>query len=417
MAIAASQRAEDRINYCNPRASRAQSITDISTSAAIGLLRLRASHKRQQVTMPMTDYREMATKNRAVAIWLLVCCALVFAMVVLGGVTRLTGSGLSMADWRPIMGVLPPLNDTDWQRTFELYQQTPEYHNVNAHMDVDDFKGIFWLEYLHRMLGRTIGLVFLVPFLIFSARGDIARRDWPKYLLMFVLGGLQGLLGWYMVKSGLVDVPHVSQYRLTAHLVAAFLVYAYMFWVALSLLFPGSGVGRHRWFARSLALTGLISVTIISGGFVAGLKAGKIYNTFPMMGENWLPPGLWVLDPPWRNLFNNATTAQFDHRVLAIATFLLIVVFWIRARNVDLPDRARRATTAMLHIAVLQVILGVSTLLLAVPVALAASHQAVAMLLFTAALFIVHSLSDRIAQGQSSRSPGGQAHQISASQP
>lgn len=345
----------------------------------------------------MTDDRESAARNRAVAIWLLVCCALVFAMVVLGGVTRLTGSGLSIAEWRPIIGVVPPLSDADWAQKFELYQQTPEYHNVNAHMDVDGFKGIFWLEYLHRMLGRTIGLAFLVPFLIFAARGDIARSDRPKYLAMFVLGGLQGALGWYMVKSGLVDVPHVSQYRLTAHLVAAFLVYACMFWVAMSLLFPHSADGRHPWFARSLALMGLISVTIISGGFVAGLKAGKIYNTFPMMGDNWLPPGLWVLHPAWRNLFSNATTVQFDHRVLAMSTFLLIVVFWIRARNVDLPDRARRATTAMLHIAVLQVVLGVSTLLLSVPVALAASHQAVAMLLFTAALFVVHSLRGRVA--------------------
>ncbi len=345
----------------------------------------------------MSDDQELALRNRAVAIWLLVCCALVFAMVVLGGVTRLTGSGLSIVEWRPIIGVVPPLSDADWAQKFEMYQRTPEFHNVNAHMDVDDFKGIFWLEYLHRALGHFVAVAFALPFLVFAVRKYIALKKWPKYVLMFVLGGLQALLGWYMVKSGLVDVPHVSQYRLTAHLVAAFLVYAYMFWEAMSLLFPGSGDGRHPWFTRSVAITSLISATIISGGFVAGLKAGKIYNTFPMMGDNWLPPGLWVLDPPWRNLFNNATTAQFDHRVLAMTTFLLIVVFWIRARNVDFPDRARRATTAVLHIAVLQVVLGVSTLLLAVPVALAASHQAVAMLLFTAALFIVHSLRGRVA--------------------
>ena len=344
----------------------------------------------------MTDDQELASRNRVVAIWLLVCCALVFAMVVLGGVTRLTGSGLSIVEWRPIIGVVPPLSDADWAHKFEMYQQTPEYHNVNAHMDVDDFKGIFWLEYLHRVLGHFIAVAFALPFLVFAIRRYIALEEWPKYLLMFALGGLQALLGWYMVKSGLVDVPRVSQYRLTAHLVAAFLVYAYMFWVAMSLLFPRSDDGRHPWFTRALALASLISVTIVSGGFVAGLKAGKIYNTFPMMGENWLPPGLWVLDPPWRNLFDNATTAQFDHRVIAMTTFLLIVVFWIRTRNVELPDRARRAATVMLHIAVLQVVLGVTTLLLAVPVTLAASHQAVAMLLFTAALFIVHSLRGRV---------------------
>lgn len=344
----------------------------------------------------MTDDQALASRNRVVAIWLLVCCALVFAMVVLGGVTRLTGSGLSIVEWRPIIGVVPPLSDADWAHKFEMYQQTPEYHNVNAHMDVDDFKGIFWLEYLHRVLGHFIAVAFALPFLVFAIRRYIALKEWPKYLLMFALGGLQALLGWYMVKSGLVDVPRVSQYRLTAHLVAAFLVYAYIFWVAMSLLFPSSDDGRHPWFTRALALASLISVTIVSGGFVAGLKAGRIYNTFPMMGENWLPPGLWVLDPPWRNLFNNATTAQFDHRVIAMTTFLLIVVFWIRTRNVELPDRARRAATVMLHIAVLQVVLGVTTLLLAVPAALAASHQAVAMLLFTAALFIVHSLRGRV---------------------
>ena len=344
----------------------------------------------------MTDDQELASRNRVVAIWLLVCCALVFAMVVLGGVTRLTGSGLSIVEWRPIIGVVPPLSDADWAHKFEMYQQTPEYHNVNAHMDVDDFKGIFWLEYLHRVLGHFIAVAFALPFLVFAIRRYIALEESPKYLLMFALGGLQALLGWYMVKSGLVDVPRVSQYRLTAHLVAAFLVYAYMFWVAMSLLFPVSDDGRHPWFTRALALASLISVTIVSGGFVAGLKAGKIYNTFPMMGENWLPPGLWVLDPPWRNLFDNATTAQFDHRVIAMTTFLLIVVFWIRTRNVELPDRARRAATVMLHIAVLQVVLGVTTLLLAVPVTLAATHQAVAMLLFTAALFIVHSLRGRV---------------------
>jgi cytochrome c oxidase assembly protein subunit 15 len=172
--------------------------------------------------------------DRQVATWLLICCALVFAMVVLGGVTRLTGSGLSMADWRPVTGVLPPLTVADWEDTFALYKQTPEYQKINSHMQVGDFKQIFWLEFLHRLLGRTIGLVFFIPFVVFLAKGTIKSHEWPKYALMFVLGGLQGVLGWYMVKSGLVDIPHVSQYRLTAHLVAAFLIYTYMFWVALT---------------------------------------------------------------------------------------------------------------------------------------------------------------------------------------
>ena len=348
----------------------------------------------------MTDSIDPQLANRRVATWLLICCALVFAMVVLGGVTRLTGSGLSMADWRPVTGVLPPLNDADWQKTFELYQQTPEFQKINSHMQVDDFKSIFWLEFLHRLLGRTIGLVFFVPFIVFLAKGYIKQREWPKYALMFVLGGLQGVLGWYMVKSGLVDNPHVSQYRLTAHLVAAFLVYSFMFWVALSRLYPGAGTERHPWFGKTRALTGLISVTIISGGFVAGLKAGMIYNTFPKMGENWLPPGLSALEPFWRNLFENMTTVQFDHRVLAITTFALIIAFWFNARKASLPARAGRAVNALLHTAVLQVFLGITTLLLAVPVFLAAAHQAVAMLLFTVALYVLHSL-----RGQNSSAP------------
>ncbi len=340
----------------------------------------------------MNDNNTNAAQNRSVAIWLLTCCGLVFSMVVLGGFTRLTGSGLSMVDWQPIMGWLPPLSDAEWQRVFEMYQQSPEYLKVNSHMDVEAFKGIFWLEFLHRLLGRTIGIVFLIPFLYFLVKGHIKAREWPRYLLMFVLGGLQGVLGWYMVKSGLIDNPHVSQYRLTAHLFAAFLIYAYMFWVAMSLLFPPAGNDKHPWYGKTLALTVLTSITIISGGFVAGLKAGKIYNTFPMMGDAWLPPGGMALEPWWRNFFDNITVVQFDHRVLAVTTLLIIVAYWFKARQVELPARSRPAVNALLHTAVLQVALGITTLLLAVPIVLGVLHQAVAMLLFTVTLYILHSL-------------------------
>jgi len=331
--------------------------------------------------------------NRRVARWLLVCCALVFAMIVLGGVTRLTGSGLSMVDWRPVTGVLPPLSADAWQQTFELYRTSPEYREVNAGMTVAEFKGIFWLEYLHRLLGRTIGLVFLLPFLFFAWRGDIRRHDWPKYTFMFVLGGLQGVLGWYMVKSGLVDNPRVSQYRLVAHLIAAFAIFAYMFWAALSLLKPRKNARTHPWYARTVALTMLVTITVLSGGFVAGLKAGKIYNTFPKMGDDWVAPGILSLEPVWRNFFDNAAAVQFNHRVLAISTFLVIFVYWLRSRSVQFPARAKKARNALLHTAVLQVALGIATLLYAVPIILGALHQAVAMLLFTVALFLTHSLS------------------------
>ena len=250
----------------------------------------------------------------------------------------------------------------------------------------EDFKAVtsyayFWQE-----------MFWVVPLIFFLTRGYIRMREWPKYLLMFVLGGMQGLLGWYMVKSGLVDVPHVSQYRLTAHLFAAFVIYAYMFWVAMSLLHPNNVPRKHEWYGKTLALFILVSVTVISGGFVAGLKAGKIYNTFPMMGDYWVPPGLMALEPFWRNFFDNMATVQFDHRLLAITTFILVVAYWFTARTAQLPVRARRAVHALLHTAVLQVALGIATLLLAVPVVLGAAHQGVAMLLFTVALYLVHAL-------------------------
>ena len=330
--------------------------------------------------------------QRAIAHWLLICCALVFAMVVLGGVTRLTGSGLSMTEWRLLMGILPPLNDIEWQRVFELYQRTPEFMKVNFDMDVHGFKNIFWLEYLHRLLGRLLGLVFLLPMLYFAARRFISAREIPWYLLMLALGGAQGLIGKVMVASGQVDAPHVSQYRLVLHLAAAFIVYAMMFWRSLSLLRPVSAGSRHPWYSRTLALTTLVGVTILSGGFVAGLKAGLIYNTFPMMGAYWIPPGLTALDPAWRNLFDNVTTVQFDHRLLAISTFIVVLLYWWRARSSYLPPRAARASNALLHTAILQVALGIATLVLKVPAMLAVTHQAVALLLFTVALILLHDL-------------------------
>ncbi|HNP35462.1 MAG TPA: COX15/CtaA family protein [Woeseiaceae bacterium] len=332
--------------------------------------------------------------DKKVATWLLVCCGLVFAMIVLGGVTRLTGSGLSIVDWRPVTGVLPPLSDDKWQAEFAKYQQSPQYIEVNAHMDVHQFKEIYWLEYLHRLLGRLIGVVFLVPFMVFAMRGYIRKKEWPKYLAMFVLGGLQGLLGWYMVKSGLVDRPEVSQYRLTAHLVAALLIYVFMLWVALSILRPRTTNTRNAGFRKAVALTTLIATTIVSGGFVAGLKAGRIFNSFPMMGEYWMPPGVMALMPPWSNFFDNPILVQFNHRVLAGTTLVAVVAFWIWCLRSARPIGDRLAVHLLLGAALLQVTLGISTLLLHVPVALAAIHQAVAVLLLTAAINLVHGLRD-----------------------
>ena len=292
------------------------------------------------------------------------------------------------------MGALPPLSAEAWQEKFEIYQETPEFQKVNPHFEVQDFKGIFWLEYLHRLLGRLIGVAFAIPFIVFAVRGYIKPREYPKYLLMFALGGAQAVVGKIMVASGQVDAPHVSHYKLTLHLLMAVLVYVYMLWVALSLLHPKTDGRRHPWFGRTVALAGLIGLTITSGGFVAGLKAGHVYNTFPKMGGDWVPAGLMALEPAWRNFFDNMTTVQFDHRVLGLLTLVLVTAYWLRGRKAALPPRAAPATIALLGAALFQVTLGISTLVLRVPVSLAASHQAVALVLLTVAVYLAHSLRD-----------------------
>lgn len=325
---------------------------------------------------------------------MLLCCIMIAAMVVLGGVTRLTGSGLSMVEWDPIFGVVPPLDRQAWEEVFAKYRQSPEYQKINLGMDLDGFKSIYWFEFSHRLLGRSIGMVFLLPFLYFLWRRQLTPYLIPRLAFAFVLGGLQGLLGWYMVKSGLVDDPHVSQYRLTAHLALALLIYAYLLWLLYDLLFkpvdrPGNPAGLK---AAGDLILGLAAITIVSGGFVAGLKAGHAYNTFPKMGDQWLPPAGWALQPGWRNLFENIATVQFDHRLLATLTFASILAFWLTGLRRPLTASVRIALHLLMLMAVTQVALGISTLLLHVPVALAATHQAGALLLLTLALLVSHRL-------------------------
>ena len=332
---------------------------------------------------------DTARGDRAIASWLLVCCALVFAMVVLGGVTRLTGSGLSIVHWKPISGVLPPIGEAAWEREFAHYRQSPEYAYVNKGMSLGEFKGIFWFEYAHRLLGRLIGIAFLLPFLYFLVRRRIERWLVPRLVAMFVLGGLQGLLGWYMVKSGLVDNPHVSHYRLAAHLALAVIIYAFMLWTALAILRRDGDAARAG--ARALApaaavMLAAVFVTMISGAFVAGLKAGFIYNTFPLMGGRLWPEGMWSMTPAYINVFENPATVQFIHRWIASATFLLIVTVWLGSRRRGPGRRERMWLDAVGIAAVVQVALGISTLLFRVPVPLAALHQAGAMVLLTALL-------------------------------
>ena len=334
--------------------------------------------------------------HKPIAIWLLVCCALVFAMVVVGGVTRLTHSGLSIVEWQPIVGTMPPLGQSDWDELFEKYHQTPQYKKINVGMSLEEFKGIFWWEYFHRLLGRVIGLAFFVPFVYFIARKAIDKPLGLKLAGIFLLGGLQGGMGWYMVKSGLVDNPHVSQYRLTAHLGLAFAIYAAMFWVALGLLYPvgtsltSSGLGGLRRFSN--ALTTLIFIMILSGGFVAGIQAGFAYNTFPLMNGHIIPPELFILEPWYRNFFDNMATVQFDHRLIAWMLAILIPIFWFKSRKLPLSGSARLACTLLMVMLGIQISLGISTLLLVVPLPLAAAHQAGAVLLLTAALWVNYQL-------------------------
>ncbi|GMR21482.1 MAG: COX15/CtaA family protein [Gammaproteobacteria bacterium] len=329
-------------------------------------------------------------RNRKhLALWLFVCSALIFAMVVLGGVTRLTRSGLSMVEWSPIMGIVPPIGESQWLATFEKYKAFPEYQKTNKGMDLDGFKSIFYLEYFHRVLGRLIGLAFLVPFLVFLFRKKIPMELTSRLVIMFFLGGLQGLLGWYMVKSGLVDKPHVSQYRLTAHLSTALLIYGFILWVGCSLFFTQTrGTITPALQRFSLGVTAVISIMILSGGFVAGTKAGFVFNTFPKMNGNWIPEGYLAMQPWLINFFENVATIQFNHRLLALILFLLIPAFWFYSRKTDLPPLTRTLILLLSGMLVIQVGLGIATLVYVVPVALGALHQAGALVLFSLALMI-----------------------------
>jgi len=327
--------------------------------------------------------------RRLVLTWLVSCCVLIFLMVVLGGVTRLTGSGLSMVNWKPLSGVIPPLSALAWQQEFENYQGSPQFQQVNTNMTLARFQVIFYFEYAHRLLGRIIGLAFIVPSLFLWWRRLIRPSLVPRLLVVFVLGGMQGLLGWYMVQSGLVDVPWVSPYRLTAHLGLAVVLYSYLWWLVLDHWPLGAMRGVATWHRQTgFVLCALVLLTMLSGGFVAGLKAGYVFNTFPLMAGEWLPPGYWVMEPGWRNVFENIPTVQFNHRVLGIASFSGLMVFVGVAWRRSARGYYRWLLSVLACAAIVQIGLGIATLLLHVPISLAALHQANALLLLTVSLCV-----------------------------
>ncbi|MGH6933458.1 MAG: COX15/CtaA family protein, partial [Dongiaceae bacterium] len=295
--------------------------------------------------------------NRPIAIWLLICCAMVFAMVVIGGITRLTESGLSIAEWRPVAGIVPPMSEAEWQRQFALYQQTPEYQQINLGMTLAEFKGIYWWEYVHRLWGRLIGLVFALPLLWFYLRDRIPPGLGPHLLAMLVLGGLQGALGWFMVQSGLAGRTDVSQYRLAAHLMAAFIIYSYMFWIALTLLrgdAAANSAGASRLRLHAWLTTVLAALTIMFGAFVAGLNGGLVHNTFPLMDGRLIPADAFVLAPWWADPLENPVTAQFSHRWLAIATVAAILWLWWRARRASPPGQVALPLNLLAAMAIVQ---------------------------------------------------------------
>jgi cytochrome c oxidase assembly protein subunit 15 len=335
---------------------------------------------------------EQKRYDRQVAMWLIFCAAVIFGMILLGGVTRLTHSGLSMVEWKPLMGAIPPLTEQDWLATFEKYKQFPEYQKLNQGMDLDGFKSIFMYEYLHRVLGRLIGVIFALPMLYFALRRRLRPGLTPGLVILFFLGGLQGLLGWYMVKSGLVDNPRVSQYRLTAHLGVAVAIYAYMLWLTFELLLTqGNAEVKHRPYARwSQVMVGLVFLMILSGGLVAGTRAGLAYPTWPLMGDSFVPSGLYATSPPWFAMFEDITTIQFNHRIFAYLLFVLLNTFAFLVYR-SAPQGWGRLAAVLLVVALcVQVVLGISTLLLHVPVWLATAHQGGAVLLLTATLFLGH---------------------------
>lgn len=336
--------------------------------------------------------------RRPVMWWLGSLCAFVMLMVVVGGITRLTGSGLSMVDWKPVTGALPPLTERAWDEEFRRYREFPQYRSLPT-MTLAEFKQIFFWEYLHRLLGRLLGLVFVVPWAYFVFKRAFTKAMSWRLLGALGLGGLQGALGWFMVKSGLVDVPHVSHFRLAAHLSLALLVLGYLAWILLDVraaaeVREGPRASR-RLRAALRAVLVLLVAQIVYGALTAGLHAGLGYNTFPTMGGHWVPPEAFALEPAWRNVVENRTTVQLLHRGLGALLVSSVAVVWALSRRAPLEPRARRAVHLLLAVVAAQFALGVATLLLFVPITLAVAHQLGACIVFLVTLRATHAARAR----------------------
>ena len=338
--------------------------------------------------------------NKKIILWLYTGCILVFAMVVIGGITRLTGSGLSITEWKVITGTVPPLNENEWQLEFAQYQLSPQFQKINSDFNINDFKQIYFWEYFHRLIGRMIGIVFIVPFLYFYFKNQIDKKLLPKLLFIFLLGAWQGFLGWYMVKSGLQNNPFVSHYRLAIHLVNAFLTFGYIFWVAQDLRYPKQkqSVSKNALWL-SITVFFLLLVQITYGAFVAGLHAGHIFNTWPKMGDEWIASSIGATfeSDGLSSIFNSLATVQFIHRTLALIVCCLLFAIWLnrKKRSWELNTQQISSINISMLIIVMQILLGIFTLLYSVPVWLGVIHQAGAFVIFAALIYQIH----RIAKG------------------
>jgi len=337
----------------------------------------------------------MKKDNKKVIYWLLIGCFLIFIMVVVGGITRLTHSGLSISNYKLISGTIPPMNTTEWQEAFDLYKQYPEYQKLNNQFSLQDFKDIYFWEWFHRVIGRFIGLVFFLPFLYFLITKQLTKPTIKKSIILLALGAFQGALGWYMVKSGLVNNPDVSHYRLAAHLTTAFITFAYTFWVALDLMFPNKKQIDKAF--RNLIRVGLavLILQIIYGAFVAGLDAGFIHNHWPMMNEGeFMHETVYIeQNPIYKNFVEGKSGVQFVHRILAYIVVILIFMIWRKSRNLKLTAYQSKGITGLLLLVGLQFTLGVFTLILQVPVWLGVAHQIAAFFLLSIMTFTLHRFS------------------------
>ncbi len=334
-------------------------------------------------------------KNKYVIYWLLIGCALIFIMVLVGGITRLTHSGLSISDYKLIHGTLPPMNEQAWEEAFELYKQYPEYQKLNSHFDLEDFKDIYFWEWLHRFIGRLIGIVFILPFLYFLFTKKLDRSTIKKCVVLLLLGGFQGFLGWYMVKSGLVDRPDVSHFRLAAHLTTAFITFAYSLWVALDLIYPSKKEVLKPIRNLIRVTYAVLLVQIIWGAFVAGLDAGFIHNHWPLMSEGKLIHETVYIEqqPVIKNFIEGKSGVQFVHRYIAYAVVGLIALIWVRTRKIQRTPLQEKGLQSLVVLVFLQFVLGVLTLIYAVPLWLGIAHQIGAFFLLAAMTFTLHRFS------------------------